>query len=90
MAQSPVELEDDLRAQALARLQKKREFLQHLLIYVLINGMFITIWAVSSHGFFWPMFVLIGWGIGIIMHGIDAYGRGPSEKRIRREMQRMR
>ncbi|MGZ4104747.1 MAG: 2TM domain-containing protein [Actinomycetota bacterium] len=90
MTQIQAESEEELRAQALVRLQKKREFLQHLLVYALVNGMFIAIWAIRSRGFFWPMFILIGWGIGIVMHGVEAYGRGPTEDRIRREMQRMR
>ncbi len=56
----------DLRGQALARIKKKREFAEHLVAYVLVNVLLIAIWAVTGAGFFWPIFVLLGWGIGAI------------------------
>ena len=82
--------DEELRAQALAALKKKREFRAHVLAYVLVNSMLIVIWAMTGAGFFWPIFPLMGWGVGVFFNAWDVYSRGPSEERIRREIQRMR
>jgi 2TM domain-containing protein len=82
--------EDDLRAKALAVLKKKRDFYAHVLAYVLINSMLIGIWAVTGHGYFWPVFPLLGWGIGVFFNAWDVYSRGPSERQIQREIDRLR
>lgn len=42
-------------------------------------------------GFFWPIFPVVLWGIGVIFHAQDVYShREISEEEIRREMERMR
>ncbi|MFN8584732.1 MAG: 2TM domain-containing protein [Dehalococcoidia bacterium] len=83
--------EQELRTRALLSIRKKREFMSHLIAYVFVNGFLIVLWAtVAGGGFFWPMFPLIGWGIGLFFHGWDVYYREPSEARIRREMDRLR
>ncbi len=83
--------EETLRARALDSIRKKREFASHLAAYILVNALLIGIWAtVADRGFFWPMFPLIGWGIGLFFHGWDVYQGEPSESRIRREMDRLR
>ncbi|MGE0227745.1 MAG: 2TM domain-containing protein [Dehalococcoidia bacterium] len=62
--------EQELRDRALQRIQKKREFMAHLVSYVLVNAFLLVLWAtVTGGGFFWPMFPLIGWGIGLFFHG---------------------
>ena len=81
-----------LREQAVKRLKKRRDFHAHLLIYFLVNGFFVVIWAATNlHGFFWPVFPLVGWGIGVVINGWDVYrGDEFSEESIRREMERLR
>jgi fatty acid desaturase len=84
----------DLREQALRRLAKKREFRVHLLAYVLVNAFLWLIWGVIyfSAGFWfpWPLFPLGGWGIGLVFHAWDTYGRRPfSEDAVAREIQRI-
>jgi len=81
---------EDVRSRALASLKKKSEFRAHLLAYVLINGASVVIWAMTGGAFFWPVFVMLGWGIGLVFHAWDAYGRGPTEEQIRREIEKMR
>ena len=83
--------ERTLRERALERIEKKQEFHAHLLAYVLVNAMLIGIWAVTGAGFFWPVFPLLGWGIGIGFHAWDTYRVGePSEAQIEREVRRLR
>ncbi len=83
---------DVLREQAIRRLKKRRDFHAHLLVYVLVNGFLAVIWAVTNrNGFFWPVFPIVGWGIGVVMNGWDVYrGDEFSEDTIRREMDKLR
>ena len=63
----------------------------HALIYLLVNGFLVVIWAVTSGDFFWPIFPIAGWGIGLAANAWEVYGRRPiSEAEIRREMDRLR
>ncbi|HEX6257390.1 MAG TPA: 2TM domain-containing protein [Euzebyales bacterium] len=81
---------DPLRAEALERLRKRDEFQTHLVAYLLVNSTLVAIWFLATGaGFFWPMFPLLGWGIGLFFHAWDTFRRPPSEERIRREMQRL-
>jgi hypothetical protein len=85
--------EGDLRQQAVARLKKKRDFKAHVLMYVLVNAFLVVIWAVSRDDgdFFWPIFVIVGWGIGVVANAWDVYGRKPiTEDEIQREQDRLR
>ena len=86
----PSPSEEGLRDEAIKRLKAKSEFKAHLLAYVLVNTFLVVIWAVSGASFFWPIFPLLGWGIGIMFHAWDVYGSRPSEEKIRREMDRLR
>lgn len=80
----------ELRERALVRLKKKRDFHIHLAIYLVVNAMIVAVWAMTSAGFFWPIFPMVGWGIGVMANAWDAYGEDePSERQIAREMERL-
>jgi hypothetical protein len=78
------------RDRAIAQLKKRRDFRTHLLVYVLVNAFLVAIWAITSdHGFFWPVFVIGAWGIGLVMNAWDAYWRRDiTEADIEQEMRR--
>ena len=83
--------EQELREQAIASLKKKRDFRTHLVMYVIVNAFLIGVWAITGAGFFWPVFVLGGWGIGLVGNAWDVYGRKPiSEAEIASEAERLR
>ena len=80
-----------VRKQARERVEKRRDFKTHLFIYVVVNAALIGIWAITSSDFFWPIFVILGWGIGVAANAWDVYLRKPiSEAEIDREEQRLR
>jgi hypothetical protein len=82
--------EQELREEAVSRLKKKRDFRAHVFIYVAVNVMLVVIWAVTGSGFFWPIFPILGWGVGVAANAWDVYGRKPiSEDEIRRETERL-
>ena len=84
--------EEHLRQQAVQRLKKRHDFYGHLLVYTLVNTFLVLIWAVTGgHGFFWPIFPIVGWGIGVIMNAWDVFGsNGYDEEKIQREMRHLR
>jgi class 3 adenylate cyclase len=47
----------------------RQSFKTHLTIYLLINVLLIGIWAASGGGYFWPVWSILGWGIGVAVHG---------------------
>ena len=83
--------EQVLRDKAVRQLKKRRDFRSHLLVYVLVNTLLVVIWVMTDrHGFFWPVFPIAGWGIGVIMNAWDVYGRQEiTEDDIHREMDRL-
>lgn len=82
---------DELRAAARKRVEDRRGFIPHVIIYVLVNTALIVLWATAAQrGFFWPGFVLGFWGIGLIMHAWSAFFSRPvTEGDVEREMARM-
>jgi hypothetical protein len=75
------------RDAAVKRLKEKREFWQHLVVYVLVNTMLVVIWWIPSRpGHFWPMWSMLGWGIGLAMHAWETFRKPISEQAIRNEM----
>jgi hypothetical protein len=83
--------EEALRKRAVQRLQKQAEFRTHLVIFLATNALLVAIWWTTGTAFFWPVFPIFGWGIGLVAHGWEAYGPDrPTEKRIRAEMDKLR
>jgi hypothetical protein len=85
--------DQEIRDQAIERLKKKRDFRAHVFFFVAVNAFLVAIWAITSDadGFFWPIFPILGWGIGLAANAWDVYGRKPiSEDEIRREADRLR
>jgi hypothetical protein len=82
---------DELRQVARKRLEDRRGFVPHLIVYVLVNACLIAIWAtVANPGLFWPGFVLGFWGIGLMMHFWSAFISRPiTEGDVEREVQRL-
>ena len=80
---------DDRRREAVERLKQKRDFRTHLSVYVVVNALLVAIWALSGAGYFWPVWTLLGWGVGIVFHWRDTYMQKPiTEQQIEREMGR--
>jgi hypothetical protein len=81
--------EQTARDRAMEQLKKRRDFRGHVLIYVLVNSFLVAIWAIADpHAFFWPVFPIGIWGIGVVMNAWDVYWRREiTEQDIQREME---
>ena len=78
-----------LREAAIKRLKAKRDFRTHVATYIIVNLLLAAIWALSGGGYFWPIWTLVPWGVGLAFHGWAAYTERPiTEEDIRKEMNR--
>jgi hypothetical protein len=85
----PPPTDDQLRAQALTELRKRRELASHVLAFVMVNTFVVIVWYASGAGFFWPVFPIFAWGIGIVFHAWDVLWPQPSETAVRATMDRI-
>jgi hypothetical protein len=82
--------EQELRRQAVKRLEAKRGLVAHALAYVMVNLLLIAIWITTSASFFWPVFPIFGWGIGLAFNAWDVLWPAPGQRQVEAEMERLR
>lgn len=84
---------EETRLQEIARkrVQMKRGFAIHLMLYVTVNAFLVLIWYLTGKGYPWFLWPLCGWGIGIIANTIAVAMEFlfPEEKAIDREIRRL-
>lgn len=91
MERAITDRESEEWVQARKRVNDRREFSSHLVAYVVINGFLVFVWALTGAGYFWPAWVLGGWGIGLVLHGWEAFVRRPvTDADIEAEVRRQR
>ena len=74
--------QDKLREFARKQLKKKQDFKQYLWTYAGVSALVTGVWFVTTPtGYFWPIWVIFGMGVGALFAGLDAYGK-LSEKPI--------
>jgi hypothetical protein len=75
-------------------------FQMHLRSYLIVNAGLWLIWSLTTFFFQdsnanglpfpWPLFPMLGWGIGLAMHYVSVYGRfGNQRDMAEREYQRL-
>jgi hypothetical protein len=67
-------LPEEYRPGKLRRLEE-RAFQAHAVTYFLVNLMLVGIWLATGAGYFWPIWPIMGWGVGFGMHGWWTHGR---------------
>jgi hypothetical protein len=86
-----VDQPDDLRKLAITQLRKKRGLQAHIIVYLSVNLLLVAIWYVSGRGYFWPVFPILGWGIGVVFNIWDVYVPDRmTEERIQQEIRRLK
>ena len=81
--------EDERRDAAIERLEAKRDFRTHVAVYLMVNGMLVVIWALSGMGYFWPIWPILGWGVGLAINAWAVYFQRPiTEADVVEEMER--
>jgi 2TM domain len=81
--------DDPARALARKRIEKRRNLQGGLVAYFVINAFLVAVWALTGAGYFWPGWIIGGWGIGMLL-GLWDYLRGPvTDADIDNELRRM-
>lgn len=79
--------ESTARQIARQRVEKRRKLHADAVAYVVINVFLVGVWAVTGMGYFWPAWVMAGWGVLLLLGAWEAYGRRPvSESDIEAEL----
>jgi hypothetical protein len=47
---------------------RQRELRSHVAAFVAVNLLLVAIWALTGAGYFWPVWPILGWGIGVASH----------------------
>ncbi|HEY2356654.1 MAG TPA: 2TM domain-containing protein [Phenylobacterium sp.] len=84
--------DQDLRRQAERRADVKLGFKVHLMAYLVVNAGLVAMNLVSSPGYFWAIWPIIGWGLALAAHGIAVYhfGGDVRERAVEEELRRLR
>jgi len=84
---------NDIESRARRRVGMKLGFYTHAVVYVLVNLGLFAISSVSGRGN-WHVWPLLGWGLGLAIHGIVTFislsGEGVRERMLEREIERLR
>ena len=69
---------------------KRRAFWLHLAVWAATNVFVFVVWVLTGGGFPWFLFVIFGWGIGVVAHGATAFLLGdPMDVVLSREQKRL-
>ncbi len=81
----------DTQLRELAR--KRVDFKAHLVVYCVTNAAFWIIWFFTGRGYVWPVWPMVGWGIGVVFHYMFDYrssrflSQEEEYKRLKKEME---
>ena len=85
--------EEEIREIATHRVQRRRGFYSHLTAYILVNLMLVAIWYFTGAGYFWPMWVMLGWGIGLVFNAVAAFLKhdiGWEKRAVEKEIEKIK
>jgi hypothetical protein len=71
-------------AEPRADLWDQADFRRHALSYLLVMALLVVIWLITSPGgYFWPIWPMLGWGIGLAAHALSRTNWGGRRHRPR-------
>jgi fatty acid desaturase len=84
--------EEEIYREAKKRVEEKKSFRIHFIVYLCVNALLVIIWATTGAGFPWFVFPLGGWGIGILFHFLSVYvfSRETDKREIEKEAEKIR
>lgn len=78
------------------KIAKKRvDFKRHLYLYIISNTMFWLTWAFSGgnedrhHVLPWPLWPMLGWGVGLAFNYVGAYHSGKNAA-VQKEFEKLK
>ncbi len=86
--------EDERYKAARSRVQQLRAFYTHLATFLVINVFLVVLNLITSPDTLWFYWVTLGWGVGLVIHGLQVFGawtifgKDWEERKIRQYMER--
>ncbi|MEO8655050.1 MAG: 2TM domain-containing protein [Ramlibacter sp.] len=84
---------EEIERIAQKRARAKLGWYFHAILYLLVN---LFIFAISRYGFGsrpWSVYPLLGWGVGLVLHGVSVFvlgaGGGLRERLVQKERERL-
>jgi hypothetical protein len=72
------------------RVEEIKGFYWHLVCYLVINAVLVVINLLTSPEYYWFIWPLLGWGVGLIIHAFSAlgglWGKSWEERKIKEIM----
>lgn len=88
------EIKNTSYVRAVEKVEKLKEFYQNVVSYCIVIPFLVFVNLYTSPQFHWFWFPMIGWGIGVLFHGLDVYNYNPflgsnwESKKIKELMER--
>ncbi len=54
-------------------------FIVHARAYVVVNAFLIAVWAMTGAGTFWPAWVILGWGLAVVLQAMATFARSSND-----------
>jgi transcriptional regulator with XRE-family HTH domain len=64
-------------ALAFRQVRKLKGFYIHFSQYVIVVGVLTIVNLLRTPGYLWVIWVALGWGIGVVSHGLGVFGKFP-------------
>jgi hypothetical protein len=58
---------------AAARATMQRAFYRHVMSYIVVNALLVTFNLLKDPNHLWFQWGMLGWGIGLLVHGLNVY-----------------
>lgn len=69
------------------RVERKHKLRVDVISYVVVNLFLVGAWAITGTGYFWPGWVIAGWGVLLLLDAVAVYTRRPvTTAEIEREL----
>jgi hypothetical protein len=78
----------DIEPLARRRAKAKIGWFIHLAAYLTVNSMLVVLSLATGHR--WAIFPLLGWGVGLILHGASVWLFAPGSSMLERMVERER
>ncbi len=74
---------EHVEGRAQTRSEAKSDFYRHLAVYIAVNLLLVVINLVTSPDYFWAIWPLLGWGIGVGIHAMQTFVFGGPQRHHR-------
>ncbi len=63
----------EVKQEQMSNSQQRKGFKSHLFIFIAINTFLVILNLLVSPGYFWAIYPILGWGLGLLLHGMKVY-----------------